>query len=111
MTIILSDLPDHLQRFIDAKVASGIARSAEEYVLGVLQREAGMPAQASATPNGSEVSEEEMRRRVQQFHEELHRAGLLREVKPLPARAEKESFKPVEIKGPPLSQTVIEDRR
>src|SRR2546423_10393606 len=59
----------------------------------------GLPANASSPPTEDE------------FEQHLFNLGLLSEVKP-PAgdRLPHESWKPVEIKGKPLSETIIEER-
>jgi Arc/MetJ-type ribon-helix-helix transcriptional regulator len=111
MTITLSNLPEDLERFLRAKVAEGGYGSAEEYIKALLQKEAASGSPEAGQNAAPQESEEELRRRVQRFHEEMERAGLLILPKQPPAEGQAENRKLVAIKGPPLSETVINERR
>jgi len=51
---------------------------------------------------------EEIDRRIQ---EDLLAEGLVSEIKPPRSSLPKREFKPIEIKGKPISETIIEERR
>ena len=63
---------------------------------------------------GSVRPEDETRQRRQDLRERIHHAlyeaGLVRAIDP-PVRRVRERRPPIEIKGKPLSETIIEDRR
>jgi Arc/MetJ-type ribon-helix-helix transcriptional regulator len=107
MTIDLSNLPEHLLRFLRTQMAAGKYPSEQEYIAALLKRE----AQAASAEEAENLSDEELRRRVQKFQEDLYQQGLLLEIRPFPTEDEEDDFEPVEIEGPPISQTIIEDRR
>jgi hypothetical protein len=48
--------------------------------------------------------------RKRAFHEALLASGLVLEIK-APRRSEEKPFRPIEVKGKPLSETIIEERR
>jgi hypothetical protein len=59
-------------------------------------------------PEGeSSQTREDLHARI---HQALYEAGLVTDVNP-PARQPRERLSPIKIKGKPLSETVIEDRR
>jgi hypothetical protein len=64
--------------------------------------------------NGGVRSEVESSQRRKELHARIHRAlyeaGLVKEANP-PARQPRERRPPIKIKGKPLSETIIEDRR
>jgi hypothetical protein len=41
----------------------------------------------------------------------LHESGLLSEIKPSRTGQTRRAFKPIEVKGKPVSETIIEERR
>jgi Arc/MetJ-type ribon-helix-helix transcriptional regulator len=113
MTITLANLPEELVRFIQAQTEQGGYPSAEEYVKALLRREAAAVISSSRIPSAPQQTEslQQMRERELAVQKQLVRAGLLAEVKLPPPAPQGEDFKPVPIQGPPLSETVIQDRR
>jgi len=59
------------------------------------------------TEGESSQTREDLHARI---HQALYEAGLVTDVNP-PARQPRERLSPIKIKGKPLSETVIEDRR
>ncbi len=57
--------------------------------------------------DGSNSRRNDLRRRL---HAALYEAGLVTDINP-PARTTRERHPPIKIKGKPLSETIIEDRR
>jgi Arc/MetJ-type ribon-helix-helix transcriptional regulator len=101
MTIDLSNLPEPLLKFLRTQVAEGKFQSEEEFITALLQRE------AEATTDPGKV----WRERELAFQKEMVAAGILAEAKLPTPRPDQEPFQPIEIDGPPLSETVIQDRR
>jgi hypothetical protein len=73
-----------------------------------------LDALAGAEDNGGVLPEGESSQRREELHARIHRAlydaGLVKEANP-PAKLRRERRPPIEIKGKPLSETIIEDRR
>lgn len=63
-------------------------------------------------PQSNETPEEEMRQREDELLRRLHEKGILAKI-PLPITDPRpfDDWKPIEIKGKPLSETIIEERR
>jgi hypothetical protein len=70
-------------------------------------READQPVEASTETNHVHQDAIDLDQRIQQA---LYSAGLVTELKP-PVRRPRERHPPINIKGKPLSETIIEDRR
>ena len=69
-----------------------------------------IPAQTDAY---GDVSGDELKAATdldQRIHRALYEAGLVSDINP-PARVRRERRPPIKIKGKPLSETIIEDRR
>ena len=69
-----------------------------------------IPAQPDET---GEVTGDELKAATdldQRIHRALYEAGLVSDINP-PARVRRERRPPIKIKGKPLSETIIEDRR
>jgi Arc/MetJ-type ribon-helix-helix transcriptional regulator len=107
MTIDLSNLPEPLLTFLRTQVAAGGYPSEQEYLAALLQRE----ADAASPQKKEEVSDEDIRRRVQTFHEEMYQAGVLLEPRPIATERGKDDRKLIKIQGEPLSETIIRERR
>ena len=69
--------------------------------------QADQSLEASAETNHVNQDAVELDRRIQQA---LYTAGLVTEIKP-PVKRPRERRPPINIKGKPLSETIIEDRR
>ena len=69
--------------------------------------EADQSLEASTETNHLDPDAVDLDQRIQQA---LHSAGLLTEIKP-PVKRPRERRPPINIKGKPLSETIIEDRR
>ena len=69
-----------------------------------------IPAQ---TDENGDVTGDELKAATdldQRIHRALYEAGLVSDINP-PARVRRERRPPIKIKGKPLSETIIEDRR
>lgn len=68
----------------------------------------------SSQDNGRVQLEDERQEDVKELHARIHRAmydaGLVSEINP-PVKRRRERPPPIRIKGKPLSETIIEDRR
>jgi hypothetical protein len=68
----------------------------------------------TSSNNGGVQLEDETQEHVKELHERIHRAmydaGLVSAVNP-PVKRRRERPPPIKIKGKPLSETIIEDRR
>ena len=62
----------------------------------------GSPGESITSPDPKELHK--------RIHLALYEAGLVKDINP-PARARRERRPPIKIKGKPLSETIIEDRR
>ena len=73
-----------------------------------------LDALAGAEDNGGVRPEGESSQRRKELHARIHHAlyeaGLVADVNP-PAKLRRERRPPIKIKGKPLSETIIEDRR
>jgi hypothetical protein len=73
-----------------------------------------LEALGGADDNGGVPPEGESGQRREELHARIHQAldeaGLVTDVNP-PARQPRERHPPIKIKGKPLSETIIEDRR
>jgi hypothetical protein len=65
----------------------------------------GTPDKNESSPNANKIADED-------YQQRLVDAGLLKQVKPRHREQQSfDSFRPVEISGKPLSETIIEERR
>ena len=106
MEISLTSLSPEVQQFIRDELAKGTYDSAEAMVEFVLTREAEQRGKVTL-----DQSVDDETSRVNRFLEHLYRIGLLREVRTIGNETAFDDFEPIRIDGPPLSQTIIEDRR
>jgi putative addiction module CopG family antidote len=103
-TLMTIHLPEELEHYLQAKVSSGRFASEDEAIaqavrlLRQVEQDAEPPAQKPMT-------EEE-------FQQHLVAIGMMSSVPPPrdPNRPRRE-FRPVEIEGEPLSETIIRERR
>ncbi len=67
----------------------------------------GQPGESDASTDDERQAATDLDQRI---HRALYEAGLVSDINP-PARVKRERRPPIKIKGKPLSETIIEDRR
>jgi Arc/MetJ-type ribon-helix-helix transcriptional regulator len=94
-------LPEELERYVRNEVQLGRFASADEAITEAVRLL--RLRTVDAPPQAKPLSEAE-------FAQKLMQSGLLSSVPPRPTPARRD-FQPVHIKGEPLSETVIRERR
>ena len=113
MSIELTDLPPEIEQFIQAKAAEEGYGSSEEYVCALLLREAEVSKAANDGRGQVNLPKRdvEMGLRITNFLNKLHQDGIIEKPSAIPTKKQIDERELIEILGPPLSETVIEDRR
>jgi len=99
-------LPEHLERYVHDQVVAGRFRSEDDVILDALEQHR-QSQQPSATPaNGhDEPSSLEMQRR-------LFEAGIISEIRPpITDLTPYQNRQAIPVRGEPLSEAVIRERR
>jgi len=100
------NLPEHLEQYVHDQVVAGRFRSEDDVILDALERhrQAQQPPAAPAIRRG-ELSSQEMQRR-------LFEAGLISEIKPrITDLTPYQNRHAITVRGEPLSEAVIHERR
>jgi hypothetical protein len=96
------NLPEDLERFVQAEVESGRFDSPGEAIIEAL-RLLRRTSQGSP-PQGTPIAPEEVERRMLED-------GLISHIPTRPDPATYQEFPPIVIEGKPLSETIIRERR
>ena len=95
-------LPEDLERFVQAEVSMGHFASEEEAITQAVRLLRQQAQQPPAQPRS--LTEDE-------WQQQLLQSGLLTSIPARPAAGARRDFQPVEIEGEPLSETIIRERR
>jgi Arc/MetJ-type ribon-helix-helix transcriptional regulator len=99
-------LPEHLERYVHDQVVAGRFRTEDDVILDALeqQRQSQRPPAAEANRH-DEPSSQEMQRR-------LFEAGIISEIKPpITDLTPYQNRQAIHVRGEPLSEAVIRERR
>jgi Arc/MetJ-type ribon-helix-helix transcriptional regulator len=99
-------LPEHLEQYVHDQVVAGNFRSEDDVILDALERHRKAQGPPAASENGrDEPSNLEMQRR-------LFEAGIIGEIKPpITDLTPYRNRQAIPVRGEPLSEAVIRERR
>ena len=101
-------LPEHLERYLHDQVQAGFYPTEDEVISDALERHRQArhrPAQAQPELTPEEIADQELQRR-------LLAAGVISEIKPpITDLTPYQNRRAVPIKGEPISETAIRERR
>ena len=103
-------LPEHLERYVHDQVLAGRFRSEDDVIRDALERHRQAEPQPSRATSQADLSPEQAA--GQELQRRLLAAGIVSEIKPPITDLEPyRNRKLIKVKGKPLSETIIEERR